>query len=118
HAALPICGPRCRETDVDFLHCRRRSRTFDCSLSVLPPCRALAEERVHAFLAVVREEVAGNGMSSHTLGIAGRQIELKVEELLARPDDCCRLRRDTARQRLDFGIERLGRHDAIDESDL
>src|SRR4030095_11307758 len=76
-------GPRCRETDVDFLHCRRRARTFDCSLSVLPPCRALAEERVHAFLAVVREEVAGNGMSSHTVGIAERQIELTVEELLA-----------------------------------
>ena len=55
-------------------------------LSVLPQWCALAEERVHAFLAVLSEKVAGNGVSGQVVGVAERQLELTVEDLLAGRD--------------------------------
>jgi hypothetical protein len=55
-------------------------------LSVLPQWCAPAEEGVHAFLTVLSEKVAGNGVSSQAVGVAERQLELTVEDLLAGRD--------------------------------
>ena len=57
-------------------------------------------------------------MSGQAVGLGERQLELVVEHLLAGGNGGRRLRGDESRERLDLGIERLRKHDAIDESDL
>ena len=48
-----------------------------------PACGALAEERVHAFLAILSEEVASDRVPGDAVGLAERHLELAVEHLLA-----------------------------------
>ena len=54
--------------------------------SIRPPGRALSEEGVHTFLAVIGEEVAGNRVSGDGVRLVQRQFELTVEDLFARRD--------------------------------
>ena len=90
----------------------------DPSTSIRPPGRTLSEEGVHPFLAVLGEEVAGNRVSGDGVRLVERQFELTVEDLFAGRDRAGRPGGDQLRHVADFSVQRLGRHDAIDEPDL
>src|SRR5262249_3249203 len=56
-----------------------------------PPGGALAQKSVHAFLAILGEEVAGDRVPGDVVGLTERHLELPIEDLLTACDGSRRL---------------------------